>query len=91
MRLSPKIKSAVDRLDYDINYSRWLNVGDSLLNANVTCEDGLTIDSVGIGSPVVKIWVSGGETGKSYDITITVTTTQGRTLTSSFNMRITEN
>lgn len=91
MRLNPKIKSATDHLDYDINYSRWLSSGDSLLDANVTSEDGLIIDSVGVSSSVVKIWVSGGETSKSYDITITVTTMQGRTLTSAFNMRITEN
>lgn len=91
MRLSPKIKSAGDRLDYDINYSRWLNAGDSLLNANATSDSGLSIDALAIHSPVVKLWVSGGETGKSYDITITATTTQGRTLTSAFNMRITEN
>ena len=91
MRLNPKIKSAADHLDYDIHYSRWLSAGDSLLDANVTSNEGLIIDSVGVSGSVVKIWVSGGETGKSYDITITVTTTQGRTLTSSFNMRITEN
>ncbi len=91
MRLNPKMKSAGDRLDYDINYERWLTSGDSLLDANVTSEEGLTIDSVGVKSPIIKIWVSGGETGKSYDITINATTVQGRRLTIAFNMRITEN
>lgn len=89
MRLNPKIKSAADSLDYDVDYSRWIIAGDSLLDANVTSEDGLIIKSVMVSSPRIKIWVSGGETGKTYDISITVTTTQGRALASSFSMRIT--
>ena len=90
MRLDPKRKTADETLDYDIHFERWLFDPDSVIDAAVTATPGVTIERVQIFSPIVKIWISGGEVYRNYDIKTLATTSEGRMCEVCFNLRITE-
>ena len=90
MRLDPKRKTADETLDYDINFERWLSLPDAVIDASVAADDGVTIERVQIFSPIVKVWVSGGETYRNYDIKTLATTAEGRVVEVCFNLRITD-
>jgi hypothetical protein len=67
-----------DKLDYDVDYSEWLQTGDSVLSTVVTASpSGLTLSDLIVGSKV-KVWVSGGVNLTKYKITVTTTTALGR-------------
>jgi hypothetical protein len=67
-----------DRLDYDVDYSDWLQAGDSVLSTVVTvAPTGLDVTGLLIGKKV-KVWVSSGADLTKYKVTITTTTTLGR-------------
>lgn len=81
-------KQSADVLDYDIDYSQWMPVGDHVQSAVVTAATGLTLDSNFINDPFVKIWISGGASGTNYKVTITMTTQDGRIKQDEFNVRV---
>ncbi len=84
-------KDPSDRLDYDVDYSRWLPPGDviSTATAAVTNSDAVA-DQVDVSSDAVKVWISGGDAGDSAVVTVTATTAQGRTKEISFRLKIRE-
>lgn len=91
MRLSPMKKSATEKLDFDIDFSNWLESGDKITDASVLIDPVSscpTADSVELFNTIVKIWISGGETFKNYDIKAVVTTQSGRIIEVVFNLRI---
>jgi hypothetical protein len=90
VRLEPKRKTADETLDYDINFERWLSEPDAVVDAAVTAGPGITIERVQIFSSIVKVWVSGGETYRNYDIKTLATTAEGRVVEVCFNLRITD-
>ena len=90
MRLDPKRKTADETLDYDINFERWLSSPDAVIDASVTADDGVTIERVQIFSSIVKVWVSGGDAYRNYDIKTLATTAEGRVVEVCFNLRITD-
>ncbi|MGL4860501.1 MAG: hypothetical protein ACRC5A_12360 [Enterobacteriaceae bacterium] len=81
-------KKPSDVLDYDVDFSRWLPEGDTILTAEVTAR-GIKVESVLTETPVVKVWLSGGEPVRSYPVTVTVLTQQGRKKSVCFMLRIT--
>ena len=90
MRLDPKRKTVDETLDYDINFERWLSLPDAVIDASVAADDGVTIERVQIFSPIVKVWISGGEIYRNYDIKTLATTAEGRVVEVCFNLRITD-
>lgn len=73
------VKQPADRLDYDVDYTDWLTVGDSIEGALVmSSPNGLTVDSVFNNTPRIKIWLSGGTDKVRYKVTLTATTADGR-------------
>ena len=73
-------KQPADVQDYDVDYADYLNElgGDTLVSAVVTADVGVTVDSHSIIGTAVKVWVSGGTTGRTYKVTIRATTAFGR-------------
>lgn len=66
-------------LDYTIDWSAWLPDGDVLTDATATATSGIEVDSVSRTTNLTTVWVSGGSSGSSYDVTVRVTTNGGRT------------
>lgn len=84
-----KRQSVDDRLDYDIDFARWLSEDDTISDATATA-DGLDIEAVQVFGQIVKVWVSGGVAGKSYQVDVTATTADGRVKDECFMIRISE-
>lgn len=87
-------KQPGDTLDYDVKFDRWLPEGDALVSATAVA-DQPDITLVGDPEvfhepPLVKVWLSGGESGKSYKITVTTTTEAGRIKEEDFILRVTD-
>lgn len=77
--------------NYTIDYSDDLATGDSLATVSVAVDvPSLTIMAYGIEGKAARVWLSGGEVGHSYQITVTVDTVTGRRLQDAFTLRIKE-
>ena len=91
MKLATIRKQPVERFSYTVLYSEALTEGDNLETASATVEPaGLIIDNVGVYDPRVKLWVSGGEDGISYKVTLTVNTSDGRVFQDELIFKIKE-
>ncbi len=89
MMLGTFRKQPVEVIDYDIDYSEWLTTGDNVDSAVVTvAPTGLTVQSVFVNDPRLKIWVSGGTNGTSYKLTVTTTTADGRIKQDEFKVNV---
>lgn len=65
--------------DYDVDFTPYLTEHvDTPVSYTVVAEAGITIDSHSRTGNVIKVWVSGGENGVTYKITVTMTTAGGR-------------
>lgn len=77
--LPPKAPAAI--LPYDIDWSAWLAPGETIANADVTADAGITVNpsgkSTSTSAGVVTFWLGGGTIGATYMVTITITTSSG--------------
>lgn len=75
-------KQPGERQDYDIEFGEWLSrLGDSPAASNpvsVTATPGITVVSYQLIGTFVKVWLEGGDAGKRYKVTATMTTQGGR-------------
>ena len=85
-------KQPADVQDFDIDYTEWLaGIGDTAPGPGgftVTVDAGLTLAASTLVAGVVKIWTSGGLTGKTYKITCTLTTTGNRVKQAEIKVRV---
>jgi len=88
--LGIKQKRPADVLDFDITYEDWLTDDDTIttVTTSVSPSGELAVDSVQVSNPEVKVWVSGGENGSTYDIEVTAATTGGRVKVECFKIRV---
>lgn len=78
-----------DQLDYDVSFERWLSDGDTITDSTAVADpSGINVDSTQVFGSVIKVWLSGGEKGESYNINVTATTAQGRVKEVTFNARV---
>jgi hypothetical protein len=94
MILGTLTKQPGDSLDYDIDYSDWLTSDDNVSSATTAVSPdvvgGVTVDLININDPRVKLWISGGVSGVTYKITITMETSDGRIKEDEFRLRVKE-
>ena len=89
MNLGNFSKQPSELLDYDIDYSEWLTAGDNVSRATVDIEPaGLTLESVFINDPFIKIWLSGGSHGSTYKLTVTMSSDDGRIKQDEFKLKV---
>lgn len=88
--LGTKQKAPGDVLDYDVPYGDWITADDTIttVTTSVSPEGELAVNSVQISSPDVKVWVSGGVSGETYEIKITAGTEAGRVKEECFKIRV---
>lgn len=79
-----------DRLDYDIDFSRWLSPSDRISSALATSSnpDEMAVDAIQFTGQAMKVWLSGGLEQKTYDVLIVANTIEGRIKEESFELRI---
>lgn len=85
-------KQPADVLDYDFDYSDWLDDrADSIATATVVADRaGISVTNVAHAFGVVKAYVAGGTNGQSYKLTCTVITAGGRTKQAEMTIKIKE-
>lgn len=84
-------KQPADVLDYDFDYSDWLeDRADTISTFSITADAGITVGASAHVSGVVKVFLSGGTDGSSYKITCTVVTTGARTKQAEIVVKIKE-
>lgn len=78
-------------LDYDIDFSDWLaERDDTIASVTADCDDGIEVDLVTHLNGVVKLWMVGGTSGRSYKVTATVVTADGRTKEGDIRIQVRE-
>jgi 3-phenylpropionate/cinnamic acid dioxygenase small subunit len=65
-------------LDYQIDWSDWLDQAEAIASYEIIPDDGITVDSDEIEDGVITVWLSGGLEGRVYSVTCRVTTDAGR-------------
>ncbi len=91
MKLGTATQQPTERLSYTIDYSEALTEGDNVETATAAVTpSGLTVENVGVYDPRVKFWVTGGTTGASYKVTLTVNTADGRVFQDEVTFKIKE-
>jgi len=89
VKLGKIVKSDDDVLDYDTDFSDWLPSGDDIATAVATITGTtIVVDSVANTTDTVKVWLSGGVDGDSETLTVTATTTGGRTKEVCYSVRV---
>lgn len=84
-------KRPEDRLDYDVDFGRWLTPGDAIASTTTEISGGAAhIDGHDFTATAVKVWVAGGADGETAHVTVFVTTAQGREKEACFRLRIRE-
>lgn len=83
-------KQPDDLLDYPIDAAEWLASGDEVQSITVEADDGITVDSSSHTTDLAVVWLKGGEDGKTYDVSVEITTKQGRVKEFDFQLRVRE-
>lgn len=90
--LDIKEKAPADRLDYPLDFSKWITDDDTILSVessiDLTETGGLNVDSALVESPVVTVWLSGGINTHSYVVSVTIQTQAGRIKEEKFKIRV---
>lgn len=82
-------QSPTERLDRDIDFGQWLaQRGDTIASHEIVADTGITVFSSSVSGDVVKVMLTGGESGVAYKITARVTTTGGRKKEASIVLRV---
>lgn len=75
-------------LDYLVNWSDWLDSGDTITSALAFCDSGLDILAQSFSASGHTVWLSSGSVGQEYLITSRIWTTFGRKNDQSFTLRV---
>lgn len=73
-------------LDYIIDWTEWLGIGDTIKTSTWTVPTGLTKDSDSKTTTTATVWLSGGTAGQEYMVTNSIETISGRKEDRSFNI-----
>lgn len=88
-------KQPVDVQDYDISFVDWLTaLGDTADSATATISGSDAVATVfaspTVSSGVVKVWVSGGTSGVTYKVSVTMSSTGGRVKQAELSVKVRE-
>lgn len=85
-------KTSADRLDYDIDYSKWLTEGDLIVSAMAEISDASSvsfiIDTIEVAEQMARVWISSGVNGDISEVAVFATTQAGRIKEARFSLLI---
>jgi hypothetical protein len=83
------IKDVDAVLDYGVDWSNWLESGDTISSSTWTITpSSITTDSTENTTTQAKIWLSGGTVGTTYTATNRIVTNEGRTQDQSIYIKV---
>ena len=85
-------KQPAEVLDYDIDADEWMSDDDEIISVTTTVDTGLTVQGAVIfnAGRSVKLWITGGTSGATYKVEVTMTTDDGRVKQAELRFRIKE-
>ena len=86
------LQQPTENLDYDIRYGEFLNDNDTISSVDVVVLPDTDLQATGqiADDTRVKVWVSGGTSGQTYKIEVTIQTQGGRRKQDEFEVYIEE-
>jgi hypothetical protein len=73
-----KTKDPASRLDYPIDWSDWLEDGDTITVSAWTVPAGITVATSSNTTTTATVWLTGGTLGQTYELVNHITTAAGR-------------
>jgi hypothetical protein len=73
-----------------LDWSKWLDSGDTIVASTWPVVSGLTIDAEAFTTTVAKVWLSGGTTNTNPTVTNQIVTANGLRKQRSINIPMTE-
>lgn len=87
----PFTKIPSDVLDYNIDWTNWLQGGDTITSVSWSVPPGLNTQSASSTTTSVTIWLTGGAVNRTYTIPVQITTAGGRKKEAAFQIQVTRN
>lgn len=84
------IQAPDEVIDYAIDYAGLIPIGDLIISSTWVPDDGISIGRTGISGLKTVAFISGGELNSSYNITNHVTSSQGRVLDQTIQIKVRE-
>lgn len=75
-------------LDYLVDWSARLSVGDAIASSTWIVPAGIVKDSDSFNDTTTTIWLSGGTVGTTYDITNRITTDGARVMDQTMRLKL---
>lgn len=66
------------RVDFTVDWSRWLADGETINESTWVVPAGLELDTQGNLDATATVWLTGGTPRQTYTVTNQITTTEGR-------------
>lgn len=80
-------KDPSDILDYEVDWSEWLESTETIDTVTWSVPTGLTQTDDDVTDTTATVWLSGGTAGTTYEVACKILTTAGRTAERSFRVR----
>lgn len=81
-------------MDYDLDFSNWLPIGDTVSSVTLSVSPSMTMPpsyAINASGTVVKVWVyAGGVNGTTYKITARATTAEFRVKEAEIKVKVKE-
>jgi hypothetical protein len=77
-------------LDYQVDWTPWLNGADSITTSTWVVPTGLTLQAESNDAAIATAWISGGTAGQTYRMVNRIVTTGGRTDERSIHITVDE-
>jgi hypothetical protein len=82
------LKDPEANLDYQLDWSPWLEDNEIITTSTFIATTGLTVASSSHTATTATVWLSGGTVGTSYTVTNEIITSGGRIDDRSFTVRV---
>ncbi len=76
--------------DYKWDFAPWIAQGDAIFSHVATPEAGIVVDASAHDTNSVTVWLSGGTSGETYAVKVSITTNDGRTEEKTVNFYVDE-
>lgn len=83
-------QSPNERTDYTVDWSQRLQSGETISDYTVTVDGGITKVSDASDNSHVVVWLTGGQLGTDYQVTVQVTTSQDRVYESGLIVHVSD-
>ena len=87
--MSRFVKDPDSTLDYDFDWSAWLDVDETIVSHEIITDDSVTVDESSEDAGTVTVWLSGPQKG-TRRVTCRITTSQGRVDDRSITLHVTD-